>query len=374
MTAKAPTTLLPLSTPATGAAVRADQAATGAYVPPSQRVKLFSPSDWEQFVQEWAHSLKTTYHSVWRCGGAGDMGRDVIAHVGDPSLGGEWENFQCKHYDHALMPSDIWLELGKLTHYTHIGEYSSPRRYYFVSPFDVGITVAKLFLKPDRLRSELLKNWDKDCRDKIGVTPVPLTPELKLHIEKYPFDTIGFKPVLRVIEQHSQTPWHVHRFGGGLPNRPSAVLPPSQPSASELQYLRQLLLAYGNHKKCDLADSSQLTPWPFLSAHYQLSRRSFYSAESLLEFSRDHLPEGEYERLQDELFDGVQESYLVPHTDGYAKVLETTKAALQVQITDHALTTVLQPADRRGICHQLVNSQRLQWVTDVNSTPDKKDA
>ena len=374
MTPKIPVPLLPLSTPATATPVRADQAATGAYVPPVQRIKLFSPADWEHFIQEWAHSLKTEYHSVWRCGGAGDMGRDVIAHVGDPALGGDWDNYQCKHYDHALMPSDIWLELGKLTYYTHAGEFSPPRRYYFVAPFDVGITVAKLFLKPDRLRSELLKNWDKDCRDEIGVKPVPLTPELKQHIDRYPFDTIGFKPVLRVIEEHSNTPWHVHRFGGGLPARPTVAVPPAQPVASELKYLRQLLLAYGDHKKCELADPSQLTPWPFLSHHYQLSRRSFYSAESLLEFSRDHLPEGEYERLQDELYDGVQESYLVQHADGYAKVLDTTKAALQIQITDHALTTVLQPADRRGICHQLVNDQRLRWVAQTPSTTKKKDA
>jgi len=60
MTAKAPTPLLPLPMPSAAPPVRADQAATGAYVPPSQRIKLFSPADWEQFIQEWAHSLKTT--------------------------------------------------------------------------------------------------------------------------------------------------------------------------------------------------------------------------------------------------------------------------------------------------------------------------
>src|SRR5208282_5181460 len=105
MTAKNPVSLLPLPPPPALAPVRADQAATGAYVPPAQRVKLFSAAEWEQFIQEWAHSLKPDYHSVWRCGGSGDMGRDVIAHVGDPALGGDWDNYQCKHYDHALMPS-----------------------------------------------------------------------------------------------------------------------------------------------------------------------------------------------------------------------------------------------------------------------------
>lgn len=316
----------PIPQPAAPHAVRRDHAATGAYVPPAQRIKLFSPADWEQFIQEWAHSLKSDYHSVWRCGGAGDMGRDVIGHAGDPSVGGPWDNFQCKHYNHALMPGDIWLELAKLIHFTLAGEFTAPRSYFFVAPFDVGITVAKLFTNPTRLRSELLKNWDKDCRDHIGAKPVPLTPDLRKHVEAYPFDTIGFKPVLTILEQHAHTPWHVHRFGGGLPSRPAALAPPSTPATSELPYLRHLLTAYGDHKKTPLKDATYLGKWPYLNNHYQLSRRSFYSAESLLEFSRDHLPEGEYERLQDEIFDGVQESYLVEHTDGYSKVLETTKS------------------------------------------------
>ena len=157
MTGKKAIPLVPLGAPPALQNVRVDQAATGAYVPPIQRVKLFSPAEWEELAQEWAHSLKDQYHSVWRCGGAGDMGRDVIAHVADPALDGEWDNHQCKHYDHALAPGDIWLELGKLMHYTYVGEYSIPRRYRFVAPYDVGIGLVKLFQKPDQLRAGLVE-------------------------------------------------------------------------------------------------------------------------------------------------------------------------------------------------------------------------
>jgi hypothetical protein len=290
------------------------------------------------------------------------MGRDVIAHVTDPASGGEWDNFQCKRYDHRLRPSDVWVELGKLMHYTHIGEYSNPRRYYFVCPQDVGVTLAKLFTKPEQLRSQLLANWNDSCRDAIAAAPVPLTRALKQHIAAYPFGTIGFRPVLQILEQHAQTPWHVHRFGGGLPNRPPAALPPSAPTAVELPYVTQLLFAYGDHTSSQISHPNELTKWTRLEGHFQSSRRSFYSAESLREFSRDHLPEGEYERLQDEIHDGVQEDYIGTHDDAFAKVIATTRAAVQLQITDHALTIVLQPADRRGICHQLVNQDRLRWI------------
>jgi len=53
--------------------------ALGLLAHPVERVRLFSPSQWECFVQEWGDSLRDEYELVERCGGAGDMGRDVIA-------------------------------------------------------------------------------------------------------------------------------------------------------------------------------------------------------------------------------------------------------------------------------------------------------
>jgi hypothetical protein len=53
--------------------------ALGLLVHPVERVRLFSHGQWECFVQEWVDSLRDEYELVERCGGAGDMGRDVIA-------------------------------------------------------------------------------------------------------------------------------------------------------------------------------------------------------------------------------------------------------------------------------------------------------
>ena len=62
-----------------------------------------SSGEWEDFVLEWAHSLKAKYAAVQRCGGAGDMGRDVVAYEVNGQVD-PWDNYQCKHYDHALHP------------------------------------------------------------------------------------------------------------------------------------------------------------------------------------------------------------------------------------------------------------------------------
>jgi hypothetical protein len=99
---------------------------------PIERLKLFSSSDWEGVVNEWASSLNE-YGLVERTSGTGDMGCDVIATVDPNTPGGPWDNYQCKHYDHALAPSDIWIELAKLCYYKSIGAYSVPRRYVFAA-------------------------------------------------------------------------------------------------------------------------------------------------------------------------------------------------------------------------------------------------
>lgn len=91
-------------------------------IAPIDRIKLFGATEWEEFVVEWAHSLKCSYADVRRLGGAGDQGRDVIGIADD----GSWDNYQCKHYAQPLAPSQVWTEIGKLST-THTSAPSRPR-------------------------------------------------------------------------------------------------------------------------------------------------------------------------------------------------------------------------------------------------------
>lgn len=354
--------LQPVPEPETATDARADRIHPGQPIPPMTRVRTFSPVEWEEFIQEWSQSLKEDYHTVMRCGGAGDMGRDVVAFTGKPSSNKPWDNYQCKHYDHPLYPSDAWLELGKLVYYTFEKKFSIPREYYFVCPHDVGTSLARLIEEPEKLRTGLVENWDKYCKDQItDALSVPLTGKLLKSVQTFPFKIVTFLPVLKVIEQHQRTRWHVHRFGGGLPDRPKSVKPPASIGTHELKYVAELLKAYSDCRGVEI-DQAALASVPHLDRHFLLSRASFYSAEALKQFSRDHLPENEYWRLQEEIEDGVQETYLGQHDNGYQKVVEVTKAAINLPITDHPLLSVLQPPDRRGICHQLVDMDKLKWV------------
>src|SRR4051794_10419917 len=89
-----------IAVPATvTAVVTASNVAQGPAIPPQQRILLYSPTEWEEFILEWAHyALKRQYKQVQRFGSAGDKGIDVAGFVDTRKLQGVWDNYQCKRF------------------------------------------------------------------------------------------------------------------------------------------------------------------------------------------------------------------------------------------------------------------------------------
>lgn len=342
--------------------VSAAQVATGPVIPPQQRLLTYSSNEWEGFVEEWAYyCLKKNYKHVQRFSGSGDMGIDIAGFVDDSRLKGVWDNYQCKRYDHALTPSDVWAELGKVIWYSYKNEYTVPRRYYFVAPWGTGTKLSRLLAKPEELRKELVTNWDKHVKAKItDVQDVPLDAPLRAYLDNFDFSIFDAKTALQLVEDHRKSPVHAARFGGGLPARPAGGKPPAAVAPGESRYVSQLLGAYGEHTSTTVANPSRIAPQK-LKDHFRRQREAFYEAESLRVFARDTVPPGTFESLQNDIFDGVIDTHDAAHADGYHKVCAVTKAAQEVQITANALITCTKPKDRHGICHQLVNDERLWW-------------
>lgn len=333
---------------------------SGPAIPPIERVKIFSSGQWEAVVDEWASSM-SDYGLVERAGGAGDMGCDVIATVDPSDPNSVWDNFQCKHYDHPLAPSDIWVELGKLCYYTHIGEYSMPRGYRFVAPQGVGTKLLKLLKNPEKLREELVANWLTKCAHQITSTKdVPLVGALLAHVEAFDFRRVGHLPTLQLIEQHQKTPYFAVRFGLGLPARPMPPAPPTEIASGETRYVAQLLEAYGDNQKIAYAAPNALTVGH--QRHLQRARENFYCAEALRSFSRDTLPDGAFENLQNQILDGVIDTAEADHACGLTRVNATTTHATNLSLTSSALLGRVEPSDRKGIVHRLANEDQLTWV------------
>jgi len=348
--------------PSPATTVTAVQVANGPVIPPQQRLLTYSPDEWESFVEEWAYyCLRTKYEHVQRFSGAGDMGIDVAGFIDDKRLQGVWDNYQCKHYDHVLRPSDVWVEFGKVIWHSYKGVYTVPRHYYFVSPRGAGTSLSRLLSNATKLREELFANWDKHVKDAITSTQeVLLDAKLRAYMDAFDFSIFDAKTALQLVDDHRTTPVHAARFGGGLPLRPASDKPPQDVTATESRYVTQLFGAYGEHTGMIVTNPSTLPTK--LEKHFRRQREAFYEAESLRIFARDSVPPGTFESLLDDIHDGVIDTHDANHADGYEKVCAVTKAARDMQITANALITCTNPKDRDGICHQLVNEERLRWT------------
>jgi hypothetical protein len=255
------------------------------------------------------------------------------------------------------------MEIGKCLWHASQDRFRPPRKYYFMAPKDCGMTLKKLLLNVTELKAELFAKWDKWCASSITSTQtIALEGPLGAYADAFDFSIFTFKPTLEVIDEHRKTPYHVARFGGGLPDRPDAEGPPPDPAPEESRYLRQLMDAYGDHKKTTVLDHAALATWPELAKHYRRQREFFYHAESLRTFARDNVPPGTFEDLQEEVYDGVVEIEAAPHPDALARLNAVTQAATHLYITANGLISVTKIKDKRGICHQLANQDRLQWV------------
>lgn len=340
------------------------QVVGGPAIPPQQRILTYSPDQWEEFVQEWAHyCLKRAYKQVQRFSGAGDMGIDIAGFSDDSRLQGIWDNFQCKHYGQALKPGDVWAEFGKIIWYSFTKQYVPPRRYFFVAPRGTGPKLTHLLANAAKLREELIANWDKNVKDSITSTQaVPLDAALLAYVNAFDLSIFVAKTSLELIEDHRSTPAHAQRFGGGLKPRPASYKPPATVAPGESRYVTELLGAYGEHTGTTFVDPAALSPLK-LKEHFRRQREAFYEAESLRVFARDTVPPGTFESLQEDIYTGVIDTHDDAHADGYQKVCAVTTAAKAVQITANALITCTNPKDRDGICHQLVNEERLRWTT-----------
>jgi len=339
---------------------------SGVPLPKAARVRTFAPADWEEFIEEWATSLGMFYSKVRRFGGSGDLGVDIAGFVSSAGFMGVWDNYQCKHYGHPLRPSDIWVEIGKIIYYSSMGEYVPPRQYYFVCSQGIGTSLEKLLNDPDKLKNQAQLNWEKHCQAGITDTcAVPLESNLLAFFNTFDFKIFSSKSLIELIDGHATTGYHTVRFGGGLPLRPAAGTPPTEPTPDESRYIRQLLDAYSDHLGAPLATPADLNCNPAFSRDFLRQRERFYHAESLRNFARDTVPEGTFDALQDEVYHGVVDVCEGSYTNGFERMKATVAQAAQVALTSNALAPATKSQDRQGICHQLANDDRLSWVPDV---------
>lgn len=337
----------------------------GSPIPKIDRLKGMSEDDFEVMVLEWAHGyLKGKYKEVRQYGGAGDKGRDVVGVYEN----GDTDVYQCKHYDNSISPSIINVEFGKLCHYTFLKDYAIPKNYFIVAPQGVGSTLQDLLDNPEKLRSQLIENWEKHCqKDITSRKEIKLEGDFKKYVESFDFSIIKCKQPLDLIDEHSKTVFHPSRFGGGL-IKSRDIIPKAgnDIDARELHYTTQLLDVYSEHLKSEVKDIGTLQK---LSTDYfeefSEHRDSFYSAESLEKFSRDNFPDANpppFDELKSDALSLVKTNLsLLRKEDGYTRMQRSILEVQKQGFTSNPLRDETTLIDKKGLCHHLANDKKVVW-------------
>jgi hypothetical protein len=239
-----------------------------------------------------------------------------------------------------------------------------PRSYYFVAPLGVGMTLERLLSDPDALKTAFMKkladvdspvnSWKPDRIDKVA----SIADSADYSI----FDSAQLDDI---VEAHRSTPYHLARFGGMLSGRPPASPAPSNVLNSESKYLDKLLSVYREKREDKDLTFEQIELLEWYQKHLNRQRTSFFSAESLRSFARDKVPSGTFEALKDDVYEGVVEvEQDDTHSDGISRLNAVLSAASAMSVDENALIVVWRPIDRKGICHQLANDDKLTWCRE----------
>ncbi|MFG1757862.1 ABC-three component system protein [Micromonospora echinofusca] len=332
----------------------------GRRLTPRQIILTYEPNQWEEFIEEWVATLTPKYAKVERMGGANDHGVDVAAFVTSRGYKGEWDCYQCKHYSKPLAPRDAYIEIAKILKGVIDGHYTLPRKYRFVAPRGCSTPLSNKLNHPDLLRSGFIAQLDQRGALLPG-QDAAMTAEIRASAETTDFSIFNAEDLKEVLSNLVGTPIYIREFGGGLPPRPAAPPLPAEPHPSENRYLEQLVDVHREKYGDAISSTADALQHPEASSHIRRQRVAFYSAEALRTFSRDSVPGETFDSLQNEVYEGVIEVHDGNHKSGYDRLGAVLQASMGLEITSNALITVATTMDRKGMCHQLANDDKLRW-------------
>ncbi len=335
---------------------------SGPPVPPAHRVYFYSSTDWEEFIKEWALGLDDNYDQVKRLGGSGDEGIDVAGFKTTQQLEGPWDCFQGKHYADPIAPADAWPEMLKVFLHVCAGDYVLPDTYRFLAPKGCSTTLNRLLSKPSKLKKRFLEAVGDDKPLADGVAPEVLDSIRALAVST---DFAMFKSVElhEALDTHRNTPYYVARFGTDALPAPSPFPdPPDALGDHEVTYVSELRRVYAEHSDDEMEDLDAVGAHPVFGEHFKRQRYSFYAAESIRMDARDAVPDGTFERLQDDVHAGVVETAEAQHESGMTRLTAVLEHSTAIDLSSHPLVAWASPQARKGMCHQLANDERLTWV------------
>lgn len=334
---------------------------SGPILLPRQYIAFFSPSDWEEFVYEWARALEGYLH-VQIPGGSGDRGLDVVGLLTDAGTDGQWDCFQCKHYNRALRPGDAYPEMYKVIAGATDGVYTLPRRYRFLAPHGCGPTLTRLLSSPAKLKEGFL-SWLEGSSSPLHDADSDMQARIRATAQGIEYSLFKAEDLEDVLVVHRRSPNHVLRFGTQPITRARelAQTPSEVDLSREAVYVKKLVEVYNERHgtawktEAEISDASS-------REHFKRAREAFFSAEDLRGSARDQVPAAVFSDLQQDMYDGVVDIEQMDHPNGMSRLSKVTEKASTVPLDSSPLIRIIRPRDRTGLCHQLANDERLNWI------------
>jgi hypothetical protein len=328
---------------------------------PRQYIAFYSPSEWETFVYEWARALEG-YFQVQIPGGSGDRGLDVVGMLSEQGTDGLWDCFQCKHYNRALKPGDAYPEMYKVICGVVDEVYALPRRYRFLAPHGCGPTLTRLLSSPSKLKEGFL-GWMEGSSSPLHHAEEQKKAYLRTKALEIDYSLFKAEDLEDVVSVHRRSPNHVLRFGTQPITRARelAQTPSEVDLAREAVYVKKLVEVYNERHgtawktEAEISDVSS-------REHFKRAREAFFSAEDLRGSARDQVPAAVFSDLQQDIYDGVVDIEQMDHANGMSRLAKVTEKASTVPLDSSPLIRIIRPRDRTGLCHQLANDDRLNWI------------
>lgn len=328
----------------------------------SRHILALDDKGLERLVLGWAKVMTAPkYHDSQRFAGAGDMGRDVVGFLTAQRHEGPWHNYQCKQLStRNLQVGTALLDLAKVIHFSHCGEFALPTQFTFVAPRGLSRSLERLIFNPSLLKQTLIDSWDAHYAHKIeaGKT-IALNAGLLAHLASFDFTCVDRRSLDDILADMAVRPILAQMFGADPGKPPDGTVPPAV-DLVELRYAGELVAVYGERDNCVYGCHEDITGHPVHGQHFYEQRERFYAADAFSRFYRDNTLTQEMTDLREQMYHGVIEMHRATHQDSLARVNAVMgKAADVVPAGPLALHARVQV--KQGIWHHFVNEERLSW-------------
>lgn len=321
---------------------------------------------YEELVASWAYScLKGKYSEVYRIGGAGDHGVDVLARFDNSN---ESDIYQCKHYNAPLNASVVLPEICKMLYFVYLNELPMPHKYFFVAPKNLNASMLKLVSKPDSLRDEVLDKWNKYSNKISDTLDTKLTDDIKSFIIKFDFRKFQVIAPDGFLERLRENKNLYHQYFGVRKENIKRIETPTPKDVQGLEatYVTHLIDAYNSVSERTEITANDISSTSF-SNHFSRARECYWLAESLRKMSEENSPgdKDEFEEFKKDMEIHVADTYESDYENGFERnkaVIAESKSFMPK--LERIISGEISSGEKIGVCYHLSNDNKLIWIRE----------